>query len=185
MIIGITGTLGAGKGTVVKYLVERQGFTHLSARDFFQELMEKEGVPIDRDHMVAFANNLRAQHGPGYVFDELFKRAQEKGGDVVIESLRTVGEATALKSQDDAYLLAVDADQDLRFNRIHGRGSQLDQVNFDKFVEQEKTEMNGIEPYQQNIAAVMKMADYTIYNDNDTEALYLEVEKFLKAHQGV
>lgn len=179
MIIGITGTLGAGKGTVVKYLVERRGFRHLSARAFFQELMEKEGLPIDRDTMVAFANSLRAEHGGDYVFRELFKRAQEIGGDAVIESLRTVGEAKALKAHPDSYLLAVDADQQLRYERIHGRGSQLDQVSFDKFVEQEKAEMHSEDEHKQNIAAVMTMADHTIYNDNHTEALFTEVEKFL------
>lgn len=184
MIIGITGTLGAGKGTVVKYLVEEQGFTHLSARAFFQELMEAAGLPIDRDSMSAFANELRAKRGPGYVFDELFRRAAEHDGDVVIESLRTVGEAEALKSHRDAYLLAVDADQKLRYERIHGRGSALDQVSFEKFAAQEAAEMHGDQPYQQNIAAVMALADLTIYNDNDTEALFREVEKFLGKFKG-
>lgn len=179
MIIGITGTLGAGKGTVVRYLVEHKGFKHLSARAFFQELMEKEGLEINRDTMVVFANSLRAKHGGDYVFRELFKRAKELGGKVVIESLRTVGEAKALKENNDAYLLAVDADQKLRYERIHGRGSQLDNVSFEKFVEQENAEMRSDDEHKQNIAAVMAMADYTIYNDNDTEELYHEVEAFI------
>ena len=34
LIIGITGTLGAGKGTVVEYLVEKKGFDHYSVRAF-------------------------------------------------------------------------------------------------------------------------------------------------------
>ena len=180
MIIGITGTLGAGKGTVVKYLAEHKGFKHLSARALFQELMEKEGVPVDRDSMVAFANDLRAKHGADFVFTELFKKAEALGGDVVIESLRTVGEAEALKNQPDSYLLAIDADQDLRYERIHGRGSPLDQVSFEKFVEQEAAEMRSGDPHKQNIAGVMALADYTIYNDNDTEVLYSKVEDFLK-----
>jgi len=181
MVIGITGTLGAGKGTVVKYLLEHKGFKHLSARALFQELMEKEGMEINRDTMVAFANSLRAKHGGDYVFRELFKRAEALGTDVVIESLRTVGEAKALKENDNAYLLAVDADQKLRYERIHGRGSPLDHVTFEKFLEQENTEMHSSDEHKQNIAAVMTMADYTIYNDNDTEALFEEVEKFLNS----
>lgn len=176
MIIGITGTLGAGKGTVVKYLVEREGFKHMSARAFFQERMEQAGIPVDRDTMIEFANSLRAKHGGDYVFRELFKQAQAEGGDVVIESLRTVGEAKALKENEDALLLAVDADQKLRYERIHGRGSPLDHVTFEKFVEQENTEMRSDDEHKQNIAAVMEMADYTIYNDNDTEALFREVK---------
>lgn len=181
MIIGITGTLGAGKGTVVKYLVEHKGFHHLSARALFQELMEKEGVAVDRDTMVVFANGLRAKHGADFVFRELFKKAETLGGDVVIESLRTVGEVKAMREHEGAVLLAVDADQKLRYERIHGRGSALDHVSFDKFVEQEKTEMSSEDEHKQNIAAVMALADYTIYNDNDTDALFLEIEKFLES----
>ncbi len=179
MIIGITGTLGAGKGTVVQYLVKHKGFKHLSARALFQELMEKEGLPVNRDTMVAFANSLRAKYGGDYVFRELYKKAEQFGGDVVIESLRTVGEAKALKENGNAYLLAVDADQKLRYERIHGRGSQLDDVSFEKFIEQENAEMHSDDEHKQNIAAVMDMADHTIYNDNNTEALYREVEAFI------
>lgn len=180
MIIGITGTLGAGKGTVVKYLVENKGFKHLSARALFQELMNKEGVPVDRDTMVAFANALRAEHGADFVVKELSKKAQSLGGDVVIESIRTVGEVSTLRQHEGSLLLAVDANQKLRYERIHGRGSQLDHVTFEKFAEQEETEMHGKEPHQQNISAVMAVADHTIYNDDNTEELFKNVEVFLK-----
>lgn len=179
MIIGITGTLGAGKGTVVKYLVETKGFHHLSARALFQELMEEQGIPVDRDQMVQFANGLRAKHGADYVVRELYKKAQAQGGDVVIESIRTVGEVETLREFAEALLLAVDADQKLRYDRIHGRGSELDHVTFEKFVEQEQTEMRSDDPNKQNIAAVMALADHTIRNDNDTEALFHAVEEFL------
>lgn len=179
MIIGITGTLGAGKGTVVKYLVEHKGFAHLSARALFQELMEKAGIAIDRDNMVLFANDLRAKHGPDFVFRELFLKAQSIGGNVIIESLRTPAEAMALKSQPDSILLAVDADQQLRYERIHGRDSELDHVSFEKFVEQENTEMRSDDPNKQNIAAVMAMADATLMNNKDPETLFAAVEAFL------
>ena len=34
IVIGITGTIGAGKGTIVEYLVEKKGFLHFSVREF-------------------------------------------------------------------------------------------------------------------------------------------------------
>ena len=34
IVIGITGTLGAGKGTIVNYLIEEEGFDHYSVRGF-------------------------------------------------------------------------------------------------------------------------------------------------------
>ena len=42
MIIGITGTDGSGKGTVVDYLVEQKGFKHYSARAIFEEEIARQ-----------------------------------------------------------------------------------------------------------------------------------------------
>ena len=36
-IIGITGTIGAGKGTIVDYLVLQKGYEHYSVRSFIKE----------------------------------------------------------------------------------------------------------------------------------------------------
>ena len=49
LIIGITGTLGAGKGTVVEYLVEKQGFDHYSVRSFLLKEINRRGMPENRD----------------------------------------------------------------------------------------------------------------------------------------
>ena len=46
-IIGITGTLAAGKGTVVEYLVERKWFAHYSVRGFLTEEIKKRNLPLD------------------------------------------------------------------------------------------------------------------------------------------
>ena len=48
IIIGITGTLGAGKGTIVDYLVKEEGFDHYSVRGFLLEEMKKMGMPCSR-----------------------------------------------------------------------------------------------------------------------------------------
>jgi len=179
MVIGITGTLGAGKGAVVAYLVREKGFTHYSARAFFAEEMESLGMLINRDNMVVFANNLREKYGPGYVFEQLYAKAKKSTGDSVIESIRTVGEAEALKAQG-GILLAIDADQESRYARIHGRGSALDQVTFSEFQEQGAREMNSDDPNKQNIARVMEMADFTIVNNGTLTNLHQAVENIFK-----
>lgn len=178
-IIGITGTIGAGKGAVVAYLVREKGFVHYSARAFFAEKMEAAGMAIDRDTMVAFANELRAQHGPQYVFETLFARAKDSKMPTIIESIRTVGEAMALKEKG-GILLAIDADEVLRYGRIHGRASALDRVTFEEFKMQEAREMQSDDPNKQNIGAVMRMADHVIQNDGTMQELHQKIEKFLE-----
>ena len=61
MVIGITGTDGSGKGTVVDYLVENKGFTHYSARTFLVAEIEKRGLPMSRNQMRLMANEFRAK----------------------------------------------------------------------------------------------------------------------------
>ena len=43
VIIGITGTNGAGKGTVVEVLMEKHGFKHYSARGYLTKILNEQG----------------------------------------------------------------------------------------------------------------------------------------------
>ena len=46
--IGITGTLGAGKGTIVDYLIQHRGFVHFSVRAFITEEINRRGREVNR-----------------------------------------------------------------------------------------------------------------------------------------
>ena len=76
IIIGITGTLGAGKGTIVDFLKEK-GFLHYSARDFIVETIEKEGLEVNRDSMTLIGNRLREEHSPSYIL-KAYTKEQRK-----------------------------------------------------------------------------------------------------------
>ena len=51
IIIGITGTLGAGKGTIVDYLVKNKGYHHYSVRAYLTEEIKRRNLPVNRDSM--------------------------------------------------------------------------------------------------------------------------------------
>jgi len=103
MIVGITGTLGAGKGTIVEYL-KTKDFTHYSVRSFIVEEIKKRGLPINRDTMVLIGNKLREANYPSYIIEEIYKKAKLENSNTVIESLRTIGEVEALRGKKDFYL---------------------------------------------------------------------------------
>lgn len=178
MILGITGTPGAGKGAIVNYLVREKGFIHYSARNFFAEKMTEAGIPVNRNTMIDFANTLRQEHGPEYVFNELWKRARNSSAPAVIESIRAIGEAEALKKQG-GILISIDADKKTRYERISGRKSALDKVSFEEFKEQEAREMYSSDLHKQNIGQVMEMADFKIQNNGTLEELFTEIDRTL------
>ena len=181
MIIGITGTLGAGKGTVVEYL-QTKGFKHYSARAFFTEEVVKRGLPVNRDTITETANDLRTKFGLTHMVENLLDRARKEGGDAVLESIRTPSEAEFLKSHG-ALLWGVDADQKTRYERVYKRGSETDHISFEKFKEDEAREMNNDDPAKQSIAKVMATADRVFLNNGTPEELFAQVEETLKGVQ--
>ena len=90
-IIGITGTLGAGKGTIVDYLTQHHGFQHFSVRGYLTKVIKAKGMEVNRDTLVATANELRAQNTPSFIVEELYREAKETGRDCIVESIRTIG----------------------------------------------------------------------------------------------
>lgn len=177
MIIGITGTLGAGKGTVVESLKEK-GFNHHSMSGFIREEIVRRGIQVDRDAYTVVGDDIRAEHGPGYIAASLAERAIAAGGDAIIESIQTPGEAAEIR-QHGGVLWAVDADPHIRYERIRLRGSEKDNVTFEDFMRVEKKEMSSDDPTKHNIGAVVQMADYTIHNDGSIEELRAQVDEIL------
>lgn len=179
-IIGITGTLGAGKGTIVEYLVSQKHFAHFSVRDFLKKILLAQGIQPNRDQYVMLANRLRQQHGPSYIIDCLYDEARQLGQNAVIESIRTPGEVASLRKKGEFILFAVDASPVLRYERILSRNSETDRISYEEFLANEAREMLATDPSHQNLSACIALADYRFQNDGTIEELYEEVEKVLK-----
>lgn len=180
IVIGITGTLGAGKGTIVDYLIRKKSFLHYSVRSFLIEIIEAKNLTVNRDSMTQTANALRAEHSPSYITDQLYLRAAKSGKNCVIESIRTPGEIKSLRSKGRFYLWAVDADPKIRYERIILRQSETDAVSFDTFRSNEAREMHSDDPNKQNLHACIEQADEVFENNGNIEKLYQQVEKALK-----
>lgn len=179
IIIGITGTLGAGKGTIVDYLSVKKQFVHYSVRDFLTREIIQRGLPVNRDTMTKVANELRATYGASYVTDQLLALAEQSGRNCIIESIRTPGEIESLRRCRRFVLFAIDGDPAIRYQRISLRGSATDGVSFETFLSNELREMQSVDPNHQNLSACIQQADYSFNNDGSLETLYQEVDEVL------
>jgi dephospho-CoA kinase len=180
MLIGISGTDGGGKGTVVDYLVTKYQFTHYSSRSIILEYINAAGLPDTRAQMRLTANELRAKFGNDFLVTQALARMKRDGVErAIVESIRAVAEAECLKAHG-GILLAVDADQTVRYARVQSRRSETDKVTFEEFVAHEELEKNDPNPHGMQKGKVIEMADYTIMNDGTIEALQEAVDAFLQ-----
>ncbi|MGB1247394.1 MAG: AAA family ATPase [Chitinophagales bacterium] len=179
MVIGITGTIGSGKDTLMELLKEEYGFTHFSVRQYLIDRLDEEGEVINRTTMTNLANRLREENHSAFLAEELFKLAQDSGKNCVIESIRTPGEVEFLRDHSEFILFAVDADPNMRYERVQERKSVTDRIDFNTFMAEEQREMANEEPHMQNIAACVRVADYKFKNNATVQMFYRKVRKVL------
>lgn len=175
MLFGITGSLGAGKGTVVSLLKER-GFAHYSVSGYLREIIESRGETPNRAAYSALGDELRAADPAGPVATLYAVYQKDAPPHAIIESIHDVPEAEFLRTRG-AIILAVDAPLAVRYERIQSRGSEKDDVTFDEFRVLADHEENGGGTH--NIRAVIERADHQLTNAGTLDELKAQVDALL------
>jgi len=180
IVIGITGTQGAGKDTAADFLVEQLGYIHFSLSDIVREETSQRCLEQVRDNWRTVADSLRVEFGN----DVFAQRMVEKISTIdapgfIITSFRHPSEVEVIKSAfPDFKLISIDAPIELRYERITSRGKDADKVSFEHFKEQEKKE-NVSTDIGMRIREVMQLADEAIMNTGDIDELKNNLSKIL------
>jgi len=177
MIIGLTGKNAAGKGEVAEYLKKR-GFEYHSLSDELREEVRSQGREITRAVLVETGNELRAKFGRGVLAERVLERL-EQDRNYVIDSIRNPAEVEALRRRKDFVLMAVEADQALRFERGRARGREGAAQTHQEFAREEERELESRDPASQQLRLTQELADVTVTNNGALEDLHRELDVLL------
>lgn len=178
MYIGITGTIGAGKGEVVRVL-KQKGFKHYGFGDFIRAELAKQSKEPSAANMRELADSLRKQHGPSYLAELLLHKAQQEAPKhAVFESVRTLAELQTLRRLPGFLLLSINAPREVRYERLKQRGRGDNLESFEAFCAYDDLVMEGA-ANEQHVAAVMDHADINIVNIGSLEELREQLEEQL------
>ena len=177
MIIGITGRIAAGKETLTEFL-RKKGFIYIETSKMLAEELIKRGLEPSRWNMQNLGDEIRVKDGAGGVMKMLLEKTEE-GKDYIFDSLRNAGEAEFLrKNVKNFVLIAVDAPQKIRFERIIRRGKSSDPKTWEDFLKIDNRDFfDETNPMGQQVRDVMAVADFKITNDSDLKKSQKEIEK--------
>jgi dephospho-CoA kinase len=182
IIIGVCGTVGAGKETLIGYFRER-GFVYFETRQIIIEELKKLGLELSRKNMQDWADEQRVKFGVSAIMKIMLEMAEkDKTKNYIFDSLRNPGEADFLRDIcENFYLIGVDAPKAIRFERIVKRAKASDPVTWEGFLEMDERDLNDVKnPLGQHTGQLLKMADFIVINDKDLESAQKQVEHIYK-----
>ena len=179
MIIGIVGPLCSGKD-VTSQILSEEGFESISSGDAIRKDMKEKGIELTRENIQEFVRRMRREEGLAYPANKFVKRIIE-GKDYVVSGFRNIEEVKEVKKLKYCYIVAVDAPERVRFQRMKERNREKDPVTFEEFKEIDDMEMygEGERGFGFNIKGCIEMADYEIFNDESVEELKKEIDNLL------
>ena len=179
MVIGLTGTNGAGKTSGADYLKER-GFLYLSLSDEIRlELAERDESP-SRENLTRVGNELRARFGSA-VLARRVKAQLAPDSDYVIDSIRNPSEVAALRELPGFRLIHFDAPRAERYRRAVERRDERTPLSFEEFAEQEGREMESPDQTTQQLRATFRLADEAVLNAGSLDELREKLDRLITA----
>ena len=183
MIIGLTGRMASGKGTVAEILKER-GFQYHSLSDAIRTELRKRDLPETRENLTNVGNELRREGGPGALATRILDECAE-GQLHIVDSIRNPAEVDVLRSSPWGFILVcVEASLPVRYQRLVTRGRVGDVNSLEQFKAQEERELSSEDPSTQQLLATEAKADQIIVNDTDLQTLRVSVEELLTSIVG-
>ena len=182
IVFGLTGKNASGKGTVAEIL-KKKNFTYHSLSDSLRDELKILKKEETRENLIDIGNKLRENGGPGVLADKLMPKLNSENNHIV-DSIRNPLEVISLRKETlfrRFFLISIDADSRLRYDRLCSRGRIGDTDSWEKFVEQEKKEENNDDPNKQQLSKTMEMADYNIDNSGTLEELEVQVNRIISS----
>ncbi len=171
LVIGLTGTFGSGCSEIRRMLRDRHGFEGFILSELIFDEVQRQGKEDPtRKELQDIGNQLRIEHGSGYLAAQAIERAEEraKKKELVFDSIRHPEEVAELrrKYSDDFFLVAVDASAPTRWERVEEDYTRKALAKEDFVKDEERDRAEDI-AYGQQVQKCVKMADVILSNEKD------------------
>ena len=178
MIIGLTGSLCAGKGIVSDFL-KKQGFVYLSLSDELREIAKEKKIELKRENLQDLGNKMREEYGSGIMAKVVIEKIKNQNYiKAIVDGIRNPAEIDELRKIKNFFLVSVDAPTEIRFRRMFERNRESDPKTWEGFLLTDARDRGeGELETGQGVGKCMMQADFTLMNSRALEEVQEKIEK--------
>lgn len=174
IIIGLSGEMGSGKGTVAQYLSHKYGAVSFRFSDVLRDILDRARIEKTRENIAASSRMLRETFGQDILSKIVFQDIERSRHKVVlVDGIRRESDMRYLRGLDNFVLLYIEVNLEKRYERIKRRSENAGDKTktFEEFKKEQELETES------TIAPLRTGADFIINNDGVVEELYIKVDE--------
>ncbi len=177
MIIGLTGSLAAGKEVVSDFFKEKN-FVYFSLSQEVRSVAKERGIELTRKNLQDLGNELRETEGIGVLAKRILNKIKENSNpNIIVDGIRNPAEIDVLKELNNFFLIAVDAPKKIRFDRFVKRNRESDPKIWEEFLKVDARDKGeGESETGQGVGKCMGRADFTLENNSTLEEIQNKLE---------
>jgi len=176
IVVGISGRIASGKGTVCKYILETYHADKKCSSDPLRATLDIFSVPQTRENLDALSTFVRSTYSEDIIAKAMGTfLAQSPNPIVIFDGMRRLVDVEAIRGFEHSLFIFVDADQNIRYERSIKRNEN---IGDDTMTSGEFFAKDTDEP-QQQIEALKQYADVVLHNDGSTDELMLQIHEHI------
>ncbi len=177
IIIGLVGQLAGGKEVAKKYISQKYNSKDCRFSTPLRDVVRRLDIPESRENLQKLSTILRGGFGEDILAKVISFDASKLDSDIVIvDGVRRMADIKYLKDLSNFYLIIVDADPQIRYERMKIRNENVGDK--DKTFEQFMADHNN--EADKDIPFVMSQAKISIENNGSLEEFYNKIDKVIK-----
>lgn len=177
IILGFVGSIVSGKGTTCEYLTKKYNAGTTRFSSILRDILSRVYLEHSRDNLQKLSTVLRQNFGEDVLSMAILKDVLNDKHDIVgVDGIRRFSDIEHLSKTPGFYLVSIEADEKIRYERIIKRAENSDdsKKTFERFHEDNQKEA------ELQIREVQNKAAFHVNNNGTFEDLYKNIDQIIK-----
>jgi len=175
LVIGLSGKIGSGKGTVAEHICEKYGAEQFLFSKILADILDRVYLPKTRKNLQKLGKVLRSEFGKGVIVEAFEKDISGSKTEIkIVDGIRYANEVLMLRKNENNILIYVTAPLETRYERCLKRSEKgEDMVTFEEF------RRADVRATESELGQIKNRADYVVDNLGSIQDLKEKIDEIM------